>query len=330
MRSKQNHRLLRCSQVFVLVLIAFQSCQRQGVPPEAERPPVPLRIGWALWPGWYPMILAERTGIFRKHRVPVTPVLLEDYQDSLPQLQAGNLDAALSGLYETLKAGIPDARVVMITDYSDGAEGLVVIPEIRKPADLRGKRVGIQGALSGSEFLLNYYLRREGISPHELILVSISPEEIIHHMPAKIEAGYTWQPFLQEALSRRYRLLFTTADMPGMIPDVAVFREDVTRQRPADVRRFIQAWFEAVDYWKLHTAAANRIIAAATGLPEAEIGWQGCRLMSIDDNRRAFQDGQDFSSLRHCAREQMRFFRSVGDVTMMPDIDVILDSSYLK
>lgn len=121
--------------------------------------PKPLRVGWFLWPGWYPIVIAKEKGFFDKHGVRVEPILYEAYTDIFSDFAAAKIDAAHGGLYELLKSNVPGMKVVLVTDYSEGAEGLVVTPDINTPADLAGKRIGIQGALSGSEFIITTLLR---------------------------------------------------------------------------------------------------------------------------------------------------------------------------
>lgn len=130
----------------------------------------------------------------------------------------------------------------------------MVTPDIKSPRDLAGKRIGIQGALSGSEFVITMLLRQNGLSRSDLTLVDMEPESLLQEMPGNIQGGYTWDPYLSEALDRGYRLLFTTADTPGMVPDVAAFHGSVLLERRAEIQGFVEAWFEAVRFWQEHPA----------------------------------------------------------------------------
>ena len=148
-RTRISHRKL-ITLALLITMILCGACGKK----EAQHSQKPLVVGWSLWNGWYPMALAQELKLFEKHGVAVRPVLYRNYSDILPDLSSGKLDAGFSGMYETLKANIPDIRIVLVTDHSNGAEGLIVAPSIRSSGDLRGKRIGNQGALSGSEFLI--------------------------------------------------------------------------------------------------------------------------------------------------------------------------------
>ncbi len=299
-----------------------------SAPPMPPKPP--LQVGWFLWNGWYPMAIAQELKLFEKHGVAVKPILYTNYTEILPDLSSGRLDAGFSGMYEVLKSNLPDLRIALVTDHSDGAEGLVVLPSVQGPKDLKGKRIGVQGALSGSEFLITTFLRTHGLSSKDLTLVSVPPESVLERMPAQIHGGYTWDPFLAQARQKGYRTLFTTADMPGLIVDVVAFQGRVAQERPEDIRRFNAAWFEAVEYWKAHPQEATAMIVKVTGLKPEEITSAGCRLFTRQDNQDTFRNADDYRSVRFTARKQVEFFISVGDASTPPDLDRILTSDFLN
>lgn len=322
-----NRVLARVMLAAVMMLAALLPACSDA--PEPDGPP-PLRVGWFLWPGWYPIAIAQEKGIFARHGVNVEPVLYASYTDIFSDFAAGKLHAAHGGLYELLKSGIPDIRVVLATDYSDGAEGLIVTPDIRTPADLAGKRIGIQGGLSGSEFIVTTLLRRHGLSRNDLSLVDVGPEIVLDTMPERIDGGYTWEPFLSKAREKGYRVLFTTADTPGMIPDVIAFQGAVVRDRAADVQAFADAWFEAQRFWMENRAEGDAIIAAATGQKVGDISLEGCRPLSREDNRKAFAPAADSASLYDIGAKQIDFFISVGDASTAPDLKEVLVPAFVQ
>ncbi|MEW5772279.1 MAG: ABC transporter substrate-binding protein [Thermodesulfobacteriota bacterium] len=313
--------------VALLLLVLPSACSEEKVAPPTREP---LRVGWFLWTGWYPMAIAQERGLFAKHGARIEPVLYETYTNIFSDFAAGKLQGAFGGLYEMLKANPPGLRVVLVTDTSEGAEGLVVTPDIKTPRDLAGKRIGIQGAMSGSEFIITTLLRRNGLSRADLALVDVDPEIVLGQMPVNIQGGYTWEPFLSKALERGYRLLFTTADLPGMIPDVVAFHESALRERRDDVQGFVNAWFEAVEWWVANPEEGGRIIARATGLKPEEITLAGCRLYDRAANRLAFTPGRDTSSLYFTGRKQIEFFTSMGDVSAAPDLDQTLYGGFVQ
>ncbi|WP_320172188.1 ABC transporter substrate-binding protein [Maridesulfovibrio sp.] len=314
---------------FILVACVFAmaatcACNREK-PVRQERV---LRVGWFPWTGWYPVVIADRKGFFKKHGVSVELIRYNTYVDIFSDFAASRIDVAHGGLYELLKSDIPDMKIVLATDYSEGAEGLVVTPEINSPADLAGKRIGIQGALSGSEFIITTLLRWYGLSRIDLTLVDVGPEIVLETMPERIQGGYTWEPFLSKAKEKGYKILFTTADTPGMVPDVIAFQGKVVRSRPESVQAFVDAWFEAQEYWLTHREECDPIIAEAAGLGNSTISVEGCRLLSREGNADVFSRNSSLSLYKTGAK-QIEFFISVGDASTAPNLDNILDPVFV-
>lgn len=288
----------------------------------------PIKVAWCQWPGWYPMAIAKEKGLFEKHGAHIEPIFYSTYVQILPDIGAGELGGGCMGLYEALKSGLPNLRVVMATDFSKGAEGLIALPDIDGPKDLIGKRVGTQGSLSGSEFILTTYLRRAGQDGRELSLIDVPIELVIDKMSSgSIQAGYTWNPFLALAEANGYHVLFTTADTPGMILDVVCFTEDVVKKRHDDIRGFVAAWFEALDFWLRHPEEATRIIADAVGKRPKEVSLAGCDLLNLEDNQLLFSSEKD--SIYDIATAQINFFINLGDASSAPNPKDMIDGGFV-
>ena len=288
----------------------------------------PLRVGWYRWPGWYPMAIAQDQDLFRRAGVDVVPVLYDDYTHMLLDLFSGRLDGCCSGLFELLRSGIVDLKVVLVTDSSEGAEGLVAVPDIRDPRDLAGKRVGIQRSGGGGELLIAAMLERHGLSARDLILVDLDFELVAKEMPHNIQAGYTWEPYLSEARAKGARMLFSTADIPGLIVDVVVFNDWCARDRGADVRAFVAAWFEAQALWMAEPEKASAAIARVAGVAAPQNG-AGFRVFDLEANIGAFRDGDGNSSLANVGSGQVEFLVEQGYLSQRPDLGKLLDGSFL-
>src|SRR5512133_732814 len=106
----------------LLLLLIVSACTPEP-PPNTAKPEI--RVGWYLWPGWYPMAIAQDQGLFAKHGLKIKPILYTSYTNIFSDFAAGIIDGGFGGLYELLKINTPGLKVVLVTDTSDGAEGLV-------------------------------------------------------------------------------------------------------------------------------------------------------------------------------------------------------------
>lgn len=312
----------------VILLLLVTACTGVVASP-VEHPP--LKISWNYWPGSYPLVIAQELGLFEKHGVKVEPILVE-YESHAPDFIAKKTDGVLFTLADALAidAREPDsARIVLVYDESAGADVVVATADIANIADLKNKRIGASSGSFG-ELLVQTMLQAGNLTPDQVTLVDLGPEAVPDSMPALAQAGFTFEPHLSQAIAQGHHIIFSSAEAPGLISDVVIFRTEVVQQRPEDVRAFVTAWFEAVDYWQAHPAEGNALIAKTLNLPVEEISLQGLKLLTREDNQRAFERNTDPTSLYTSAQINADFLISSGTLNNAPDLKRLLDPSFLK
>ena len=98
------------------------------------------------------------------------------------------------------------------------AEGLVIYRRayrsgaavIHRPADLRGKRVGVFKG-STAQFGLLMLMRQHGLQRHSLTTVFLTPEEQMAALKdRKIDAAMVWEPWMQRMIHNLGARLITT------------------------------------------------------------------------------------------------------------------------
>jgi NitT/TauT family transport system substrate-binding protein len=321
-----TNRLFRIFSTLMIVTVLLSACS--GTQPVAK---TPLRVAWSLWPGYYPMAIAAEKGLFEKHGVQVEPAFYATYSNQAPDLAAGMVDGALITMNDTFFDTISkDIKIVLVLDNSDGAEQIVARSEISTLKDLRGKRIGFASSSVNSKLLIRQMLKDNGISISEVTLIDVPVDKVPDAIPSQIDAGYTYEPYTFTALSKGNKIIYTTANTPGLGVDVLAFRKEIVRDRPEDVRAFVAAWLEAVDYWKQNPADGNAIIAKATGLKSEEVSPTGVALFDLNANLKAFTQGTDYTSVYFAAQEQLQFLVASGDITNPVNINDLLDPSFLK
>jgi NitT/TauT family transport system substrate-binding protein len=323
--TKNFSRLL---SALILVAVLLTACTGTANTTTEEK--TPIRIGWSLYPGWYPLVLAQELGLYEKHNVQVELVLYETYKDTAPQLAAGLVDGAALVLGDVLLDDVGNSSsVVLITDNSNGADQLIASPEVIESQDLRGKRIGISAGTFG-ELLVRQMLDEYGVDFDEVQLVEVPPEAVADSIPGTIDIGHTFEPFASQARAKGNGVLFTSADAPGIIVDTVSFTHSFIEERPEDVRNFINAWFEAVEYWQANPEEGNALIAEATGQDPADVNFEGIKFFDRAANLATFQPGVDTTSVVFTAQLELDFLIATGVITHPQDINIILNPSYLQ
>lgn len=223
----------------------------------------------------------------------------------------------------------PDSvRVVLVADYSSGGDVVIATSEITKVADLRGKRVGARLG-SFSELFVLTMLQTHDLTQDDVTLLRVEPKDVPAAIPDIIQAGHTWEPGISQALAKGFHILFSSTEAPGLIPDLVIFRTQVIRTRPNDVRAFIAAWLEAVDYWQRYPEKGNAAIAQVTGMAPGQISAKGLKLFNLQDNLKAFAPGTDTTSLHVSGKLNWTFLIHSGGLTSAPVLDRLLDGSFV-
>ncbi len=253
-------------------------------------------------------------------------------------MAAGRVDAAGFTPNTMLLYVKPDQRfvIVMTLDDSTGGDGIVARKEIKSLADLKGKRVAfLEGSIA--QFYLNYLLKRVGLSEKDVVAVNMTSGDAgAAFVAGRVDAAVTWEPWLSRGKAAPHgHLLIDSRQTPGVIVDTLVFRQEVVRARPDDVRRVVRGIHRAVDLWKAQPREAVEIMARGLGgwLKEPkdfEGALAGAKLYDLADNRRFMGTRAQPGPLYDTVREAIEFWRATGKL-VWPDVraEDVIDPSFL-
>ena len=292
---------------------------------------LPLQVGLDLWAGYYPALLAEQLGYFREERVAVELSLPEDTDQLLVDFAAGSLDGIGVASGDTINVieANPDARIILFSDLSDGADMVVGLPPINIPEDLRGRAVGTN--LGGfGELLVRQMLDQHGVKPSAVKVVNVDASQAVDRLlSGEIAAVHTWEPYASRARALGAKVLYTSRDADGLILDGFIFSGETLRARPTAVRRFVKAWFRAVEHWQAHPEEDNALLEKRLAVPPGAVSMSGIRLFQLTEERRLFEPGVDNRSARHVLQRFVDHFLSRGTLSAVPDLERLLDPQFL-
>lgn len=320
--------LARRILLFLLTSILLTSCGAFQPAPVSR----PLRVEFTQWWGDYTLIVAKEKGFFAKYGVDVEPVYYPTFSESLPDLAAGDIDMGLFALGDALNVSRhADLKIVAVYDNS-GLNAVLVAPNIRSIADLRGKSIGVQLGTIYELFVLEM-LRVGGLSAADVNLINVEPEDIPNRIGQDIAAGFAYEPYISESMARGFRVIFSSKTVSSLNPDVIVMRSEIAQQRPEDVRAFLRAWFEAVAYRQANELESRQIVADYMGwnledvAPDPQI-----QLLTVEDNRVFFDlvPTGTYRPLRETAQSNGQFLIRIGTLTKLPNFDTFLDPSFLE
>jgi NitT/TauT family transport system substrate-binding protein len=221
-------------------------------------------IGWTIYAGWMPWPYAEQSGILKKwadkYGVKIKLVQINDYVESLNQFTAGKIDGVTSTNMDALTipaAAGKDATVVMIGDYSDGNDG-IVLKNGKSMADIKGRSVNLVEN-SVSHYLLARGLESAGLKMSDVKVINTSDADIVAAFGApETNAVVAWNPQLSEIMKEKGATeVFASTKIPGEILDMLVISTDVAKSNPNVAKALTGAWYETLALMQKDDAAGK-------------------------------------------------------------------------
>lgn len=275
-----------------------------------------VRVGVSDWPGWVAWYVAEQKGFFKKHGADVKLVWFANYTDSIAALSAGQLDANSQTWSDTmapLAKGVP-LKAILVNDNSAGNDAIMVGPRIKSFADLKGKKIALE-EFSVSHFLLTVALSRHGLTLKDVQVVNLAAgDAAAAFMAGRVDAAVVWNPWIARIeASGKGKALFTSKDLPGMIPDLLVAHDKALKD-PAKRKDFVgmvRAWYDVQAFIRANPAEAAQIMAKVVEMDPKEyaVFLAGTRFFDQADNLKAFGPASEPTSLLGVAPTIVRFLQ---------------------
>ncbi|MEG4330316.1 nitrate ABC transporter substrate-binding protein, partial [Microcoleus sp. herbarium5] len=106
------------------------------------------------------------------------------------------------------------------------------------------------------------------------------------------------------------------------------FRGEVIRDRPEDIRAFVQGWLQGLSYWEANIPEGKEIVSKALNMPINTISFDGIDFTDFADNQIFFQSNSH-NYIYKTAKKYTDFFIRAGNVTRLPNLENLFNSSFL-
>jgi NitT/TauT family transport system substrate-binding protein len=313
--------LFRCLAAGLLVLSMLPSARAE------------VKVGVSDWTGWVAWYVAKEQGYFKKYGADVNLVWFANYSDSIAALSTGRLDANSQTWSDTLgplAKGLP-LKVVLVNDNSAGNDAVLVGPKVKSLADLRGHKVALE-QYSISHFVLYTALSRNGLTPKDVNVVNLAAgDAAAAFMSGRVDAAVVWNPWISQIeRSGTGRAIFTSKDMPGLIPDLLVAQAQAVQTKRKDLIAMIRAWFDTEAFIRAEPERAVAIMSKVVSLsPEQyRVFLPGTHFFDAAANQEAF-DPKNPKGLVSVAPTIAAFLSSNKLIDGQPDAAKAVDRTLL-
>jgi NitT/TauT family transport system substrate-binding protein len=151
-----------------------------------------------------------------------------------------------------------DSTALIVGDYSNGNDGLLIKGEGKTLADLKGMRINLV-ELSVSHYFLARALESAGMSERDVTVVNTSDADIIAaYTTPSVQAAATWNPMLAEIVAQPGSTqVFDSSKIPGEILDMMVVNTQTLQDNPDFGKALVGAWFEILELMQAGTPEAT-------------------------------------------------------------------------
>jgi NitT/TauT family transport system substrate-binding protein len=306
--------------------------------PSAHAAPATMKIGTVVWIGYGPFYVAEALDLFKKSNLKVKLQFFTDPALIPSAMASGAVDGAML-TYDQVIGEVAkgrSAKVVMPIDYSNGGDAIVADASVTKVADFKGKPVAYN-PLSPSDFLLAYALSKNGLTEKDIKPVNMTPEAIPAAMASgKVPVGVTYEPSVSQILSqgggKKFKVVFSSKDAPGLIADVLVFDDKAIKAKPEQIKGLIQGYLDGLAYMKAKPDEAAKIIGKAMGVSakEAKEQLSGVYNIPLAEMPKAYAKGADTTSYYASGAVIGKILKDKGQITAIPATEATVDDQFVK
>jgi len=250
---------LRLPALLAAAFAAIVSVSSQAAPKDH------FSVCWTIYAGWMPWEYAGSQGIVdkwaKKYGIKIDVVQLNDYVESINQYTAGQFDGCTMTNMDALTipaAGGVDSTALIVSDFFNGNDGIVLKGDGKKVADLKGMDVNLV-ELSVSHYLLARALDSVDLTEKDLKVVNTSDADISAAFNTEqVNAVTTWNPMLSDIKAKPgVTEVFNSSQIPGEIMDMMVVNSATLKDNPALGKALTGAWFEVVELMNAKNAASK-------------------------------------------------------------------------
>jgi len=292
-----------------------------------------------------PFFIADKRGYFKDEGLTVKFIRFDSAAKAMAPLGTGELavasGATSAALYNAVKRGVP-LRVVADKAKNPpgyGFESLLVRKDladdgkIKTLADFRARKIAISAAGNSEDFLVDYALRKAGMTLKDVEPVYLGfPQHIAAFTNGGIDASLSVEPSISSILKAEKAVRFLGVDefYPQFETAVVFYSEKFIKERPEDAKKFMRAFLrgardynDALDGDRLTAPAAADVIPILTeySFIKNPAVYQAMRSHYVDPNGTL-----NVASLK----DVWQYFKDAKQIDGSVTVDEVVDPSFAK
>jgi NitT/TauT family transport system substrate-binding protein len=213
-----------------------------------------------------PIFVAQELGFYKEMGLEVEATVYRGGGPAQEAMAAGAADILTNspmGAALAISKGIKQKVVAAGGTVTPGGWHIIVRKDsgIKSMKDLDGKKVGVTGKGSTTDFFALWAAKNSGVKVQTIPLGGNGLLPAIKN--SQVDAIVLWPTFSFRALkdSALMDLVDLGKVMPPVVPDSVVASQEMIDKRPDVLKRYLQALMKAVDYMQKHEDYTKKFIA---------------------------------------------------------------------
>jgi NitT/TauT family transport system substrate-binding protein len=248
---------------FAFVAFLFALCVSPAA--RAQTRPRKIRIGvTSVTVGNIITYVAKDAKLYDKYGLDAEVSVVQGSGAASKAMVAGHLDVAPIATPTAIEADLAGADLAILAHTLQSVtHALMARPEIRRPDDLRGKRIAISSFGSLTHFLVRHILRQKGLVPERdvtLVQIGGDAERLAALGRGSIDAAALSFPSYARAQKAGYSMVWDSSkeiQYPGI--EIVARRSMIQRDRDL-ILNYMKAHLEGIALFKRNSTFGRRII----------------------------------------------------------------------
>jgi len=222
-------------------------------------------------------LIGKEKGFHQAYGLDVEFVVLPGDTDVMRSVVAGATESIEITPASPLTAIEKGAKLKIVASFMPGLNYVLFSKrDVKDLQDLYGRTVAVTAPNSFPELLLRTAMQRQGLDPTKVQLVQAGgdPDRVKALLGGKVDAAVAAIEFLHQVERADRKLLVDFAEvLPQWTRNVVVTTDQIIKERPDHLRRFLLAKAKGVRYTLEHRDDTIAIMAKVSKQDPAEAAW---------------------------------------------------------
>jgi ABC-type nitrate/sulfonate/bicarbonate transport system substrate-binding protein len=242
------------SIVSVLLIFAFALVFQDSVIAQSK-PLKEVRVPYALGGSTSFFWVAQRSGAFEKHGLKVLPIFMRGGREAVQALISRDVTMLQQGSSGVILAWAQGAKDLAVLGATGNKLDYVLVsgPHIKKPADLKGKRIAISQLGASTDFIARLAVRQLGLNEKDVTLLGIGAQG---ERWAALAGGHVDASVFQPPITLRARKAglpvwvdFSKSDYEYVVAGPVTLRSFIKSDRET-VMNFMRGLADGMDFYR--------------------------------------------------------------------------------